>query len=100
MIVIGGYSSSNTNNLSKIAAGFTATYHIEDAAGILNADEIRHKPAGRKEEVLSRGWFPPDAKVIGITAGASTPNNQIGETIERLVSFRGTIDFATLLGVH
>jgi 4-hydroxy-3-methylbut-2-enyl diphosphate reductase len=100
MIVIGGYNSSNTNNLSKIAAGFTPTFHIEDAAGIINSEEIRHKPAGTKEEVLTRGWLSPDVRVIGITAGASTPNNQIGETIERIASFRGTIDFTTLLGVH
>jgi 4-hydroxy-3-methylbut-2-en-1-yl diphosphate reductase len=100
MIVIGGYNSSNTNNLAKIAAGFTKSYHIEDAAAILSEDEIRHKPAGRKEEVVAHGWLPPGAKVIGITAGASTPNNQIGETIERIVGFRGTMDYASLLGEH
>jgi len=100
MIVIGGYNSSNTNNLSKIAAGFVATYHIEEATGIMSAEEIRHKPAGGKEEVITRGWLPLETKVIGITAGASTPNNQIGETIERIVSFRGRMDYATLLGVH
>lgn len=100
MIVIGGYNSSNTNNLSKIAAGFTRSYHIEDAACVLSAEEIRHKPAGGKGEVATRGWLPAEAQVIGIAAGASTPNNQIGETIERIVSFRGTMDYATLLGVY
>jgi 4-hydroxy-3-methylbut-2-enyl diphosphate reductase len=100
MIVIGGYNSSNTNNLTKIAASFTSTYHIEDAAAILNSDEIRHKPAGRREEVVTRDWFGPNARTIGITAGASTPNNQIGETIERILSFRGTMDLAAILGAH
>jgi 4-hydroxy-3-methylbut-2-enyl diphosphate reductase len=100
MIVIGGYNSSNTNNLAKIAAGFAPTYHIEEATAILSADEIRHQPAGSKAEVLTREWLPSGARVIGITAGASTPNNQIGETIERIIGFRGTIDFSTLLGVH
>lgn len=100
MIVIGGYNSSNTNNLTKIAAGFTPTFHVEDAAAILSADEIRHKPAGSKEEVVARGWFPPGARIVGITAGASTPNNQIGETIERIAGFRGKIDLETILGVH
>ena len=100
MIVIGGYNSSNTNNLTKIAANFAPTFHIEDAAAILSADEIRHKPAGRKEEVVARGWLPANARIIGITAGASTPNNQIGETIERIAGFRGTMDFANILGVH
>ena len=100
MMVIGGYSSSNTNNLTKIAATFTPTFHIQEAASIVDADTIRHKPAGSKEEVVSRGWFPESARTIGITAGASTPNNQIGETIERMLAFRGTMELATIIGAH
>ena len=100
MIVIGGYNSSNTKNLTKIAATFTPTFHIEDPRAIVSVDEIRHQPAGTKAETVSHGWFPPTARTIGITAGASTPNNQIGETIERILSFRGTMDLPTLLGVH
>jgi 4-hydroxy-3-methylbut-2-enyl diphosphate reductase len=100
MIVIGGYNSSNTNNLTKIASSFTPTFHIEDAAAILSSDEIRHKPVGSKHEIVTRGWFPDHTRTIGITAGASTPNNQIGETIERILSFRDTIDLAALLGAH
>ena len=98
MIVIGGYNSSNTNHLTKIAAAFATAFHIEDASGILSAHEIRHKPAGMKEETVTREWLPGGPITIGITAGASTPNNQIGETIERIVSFRGTMDLRTLLG--
>ncbi len=30
----------------------------------------------------------------------ATPNNQIGETIERIVSLRGKMDLDTLLGVY
>jgi 4-hydroxy-3-methylbut-2-en-1-yl diphosphate reductase len=100
MMVIGGYSSSNTNNLTKIAATFTPTFHIQEAASIVDADTIRHKPAGAKQEVESRGWFPEGARTIGITAGASTPNNQIGETIERMLAFRGTMDLATIIGAQ
>ena len=100
MMVIGGYSSSNTNNLTKIAATFTPTFHIQEAASIVDADTIRHKPAGSKEEVVSRGWFPESARTIGITAGASTPNNQIGETIERMLGFRDTMDLATIIGAQ
>ena len=100
MMVIGGYLSSNTNNLTKIAATFAPAFHIQEAASILDADSIRHKPAGEKEEVVTRGWFPQSARIIGITAGASTPNNQIGETIERMLAFRGTIDLATIIGAH
>jgi 4-hydroxy-3-methylbut-2-enyl diphosphate reductase len=87
MIVIGGYNSSNTKNLAKMAAEFTTAYHIEDPSAILSVDAIRHKPVGYKEDVVTHGWLRPDAKIVGITAGASTPNNQIGETIERIVRF-------------
>src|SRR5262245_408813 len=99
MIVIGGYNSSNTNNLLNIAARFSPTYHVEDAACILSAEAIRHKPAGSKEVIVTHGWLLPETARIGITAGASTPNNQIGESIERIVNFRGKMNYATLLGV-
>ena len=103
MIVIGGYNSSNTNNLTKIAATFTPTFHIEDAevaAAILNAARrSAHKPAGAKVVTSwQKSWFPADVQTTGITAGASTPNNQIGETIERILGFRGTMDLSTILG--
>ncbi|HLQ77019.1 MAG TPA: 4-hydroxy-3-methylbut-2-enyl diphosphate reductase [Terriglobia bacterium] len=100
MLVIGGYNSSNTYNLARIASTFTRAFHIEDAAAILSADQIRHKPVGSKTEVIAEGWFPDSASTIGITAGASTPNNQIGEAIERIAGFRGTMDVANFLGVH
>jgi 4-hydroxy-3-methylbut-2-enyl diphosphate reductase len=100
MIVIGGYNSSNTNNLARIASNFTRAFHIEDAAAIISADQIRHKPVGSKKEVIGTGWFPESTTTIGITAGASTPNNQIGEAIERIAGFRGTINAADILGVH
>jgi 4-hydroxy-3-methylbut-2-enyl diphosphate reductase len=100
MMVVGGYSSSNTNNLAKIAATFAPTFHIQDAASIIDADTIRHKPAGTKEEIVSHGWFPEKARTIGITAGASTPNNQIGETIERMLGFRCTMELATIIGAQ
>lgn len=89
MIIIGGYNSSNTNNLAKIASKYTRAYHIQDPACIVSADEIRHKPIGSKEEVVSRGWLPDGPVEIGITAGASTPNNKIGEAIEKILACRG-----------
>jgi 4-hydroxy-3-methylbut-2-en-1-yl diphosphate reductase len=100
MVVIGGYNSSNTSNLARIASDFTPAFHIEKAASILSAEVIRHKPTGRKEEVETSGWFPEAARTIGITAGASTPNNQIGETIERILSFRGTMDLSAIIGAQ
>ena len=91
MIVIGGYNSSNTNNLTRIASTFTSAYHIQDASSIESA-RIRHKLPGSTEESATDGWLGDGPQRIGLTAGASTPNNQIGEAIERIVGFRGKIE--------
>jgi len=89
MLVIGGYNSSNTNNLAKICDQRVTTYHIADASCIdPDSGTIRHKPAGRKDEVEATGWLEGVGR-IGITAGASTPNNKIGEAVERILQARG-----------
>ncbi len=89
MVVIGGYNSSNTNNLAKICSARVRTYHIADAACIEPATgAISHKPVGREDEAVSTTWLD-GVRRIGITAGASTPNNKIGEAIERILQARG-----------
>ncbi len=88
VIILGGFNSSNTNHLCEIASQFTAAYHIDDAGCILSAEEIRHKPAGRHEPVVTREWLPAKPLIIGVTAGASTPNRVIGDAIERLLACR------------
>ncbi|MBI4499553.1 MAG: 4-hydroxy-3-methylbut-2-enyl diphosphate reductase [Gemmatimonadetes bacterium] len=90
MVVIGGYNSSNTMSLARICSQRVRTFHIEDASGIdPEAEAIHHQPIGSKEEVVSQGWLSPDVRVIGLTAGASTPNNKIGEAIVRILRSRG-----------
>ena len=89
IIIIGGFNSSNTNHLCEIATQFTKAYHIDDAACLISAEAIRHKPAGQREPVTSYGWLPAGPLTIGITAGASTPNRVIGDAIERLLACRG-----------
>jgi len=90
MVVIGGYNSSNTTHLAAICQTRVPTYHIEDASCIdPDAGTIRFRPAGAKEELSATGWLPPGPRTIGVTAGASTPNNKIGETIERIAASRG-----------
>ncbi len=81
MLVIGGYNSSNTNNLSRIAATRVMTYHIESARGILPGNEIRYKPVGEKDPVARYDWLKEGPLQIGITAGASTPDSEIGNAI-------------------
>ena len=90
MVVIGGYNSSNTTHLAAICHERVPTYHIEDAAGIdPDARTIRFRPVGAKTEVTKGDWLPDGPQVVGVTAGASTPNNKIGETIERIAAMRG-----------
>ena len=90
MVVIGGYNSSNTNHLAKICSKRTITYHINDADCIdPERGTIRHKPIGTESEVEVENWLSGDEMVVGITAGASTPNNKIGEAMERAMRTRG-----------
>ena len=96
MVVVGGYNSSNTSHLAELAASRgVRTYHIEDAGcvepgtGANGAGgALRHRPIGAREDVVMTGWLDGVA-TIGITAGASTPNNKIGETIARICEAAG-----------
>jgi len=93
MLVIGGYNSSNTCNLARICADRVPTYHIADPDCLVSADEVCHRPVGApsttvSHERVTHGWFPASGSVvIGLTAGASTPNNIVGQVIEKLGRF-------------
>jgi 4-hydroxy-3-methylbut-2-enyl diphosphate reductase len=90
MIVIGGYNSSNTCNLARICADRRPTFHISDPDCLLSASRIRHRPVGMKSEVTADGWLPAAGPVvIGLTSGASTPDNLVGAAIEKLGAFCG-----------
>ena len=91
MLVIGGYNSSNTISLAALCAERVPTYHVSDAACIDPArGVIRHVLAGGVVEVETRGWLADAGPVrVGLTAGASTPNNKIGETVARVLATRG-----------
>ena len=84
MIVLGGYNSSNTCNLARICDDRLPTYHIADPEGLTSAAEVHHKPAGSKHETISRDWLPPGPVTIGLTSGASTPDNLVERVIRRL----------------
>jgi 4-hydroxy-3-methylbut-2-enyl diphosphate reductase len=89
MVVIGGYNSSNTNHLAKMCAGRVTTYHIADASCIeIEAGAVRCKPVDATAETRKEDWLA-GVRRIGMTAGASTPNNKIGEAIERILETKG-----------
>jgi 4-hydroxy-3-methylbut-2-enyl diphosphate reductase len=92
MVVVGGYNSSNTCNLAAIcAAKGVRTVHIEDADCIdVASGAVRHQPIRTKGEARIEGWLS-GARRIGLTAGASTPNNKIGETVARICESAGVL---------
>ena len=91
MVVIGGYNSSNTISLAALCSESVHTFHVEDADDIdPESRAIRHRPLGGKEETVTEGWLPATGSLrIGVTAGASTPNNKIGEAVGRIFATRG-----------
>jgi 4-hydroxy-3-methylbut-2-enyl diphosphate reductase len=91
MVVIGGYNSSNTMSLAALCSETVRTFHVEDADDIDPASgTIRHRLSGAKEETETPDWLSAPGPVrVGITAGASTPNNKIGEAVGRIFATRG-----------
>jgi 4-hydroxy-3-methylbut-2-enyl diphosphate reductase len=88
MLVVGGYNSSNTGNLARICAARVPTYHVADNSGLVSAHQIRHKPVGSKIDVTADGWLPSSGPLtVGLTAGASTPDNLVGAVILKLAAF-------------
>jgi (E)-4-hydroxy-3-methyl-but-2-enyl pyrophosphate reductase len=71
MVVVGGYHSGNTKRLALVSeeAG-TRTYHIETEKEI------------RKEDF-------ENMEVVGVTAGASTPNWMIKNVVKEIESIKG-----------
>jgi len=92
MLVIGGYNSSNTNHLAHLCRQYTKTFHIQDASCIdVGMGTIMHKIEldPKADEIAEENWLPMEPFDLGITAGASTPNNKIGEALLRILKIRG-----------
>ncbi len=84
MIVIGGLNSSNTCNLARICGGRVPTYHIADPTSLVSAETVRHRAVGSPTEITTTGWLPRGGVTMGLTSGASTPDNLVGAVIQRL----------------
>ncbi len=91
MVVIGGYNSSNTCNLARICAAQVPTYHVADPEGIVSAAEIRHRDVASKAELTRSGWLPDGPVVVGLTSGASTPDNLVEQVVRRLEAFTAAV---------
>ena len=89
LLVVGGYNSSNTSHLAEMGEEKLPTYFVLNASRLLSVDEIKHYDLHAKSEVIAKNWLPRGPVVVGITAGASCPNNLIEETLIRLFELRG-----------
>ncbi len=92
LLVVGGYNSSNTSHLVEIAEKRVPTFFIRNAECLKSFEEILHYDLHRESEVSSACQVLADEDrevVVGITAGASCPNNLIEETLLRVCAMRG-----------
>lgn len=92
LLVVGGYNSSNTAHLVEIAEPELPTFFIRGASCIRSLEEIVHYDLHHHEEKTSdysRLFSPERPVTVGITAGASCPNNLIEETLVKIFELRG-----------
>src|SRR5215510_14769068 len=89
LLVIGGYNSSNTSHLAEMGEAKLPTFFIKNAAKMASDKLIHHYDQHKHEEIETSNWLPPGKITVGITAGASCPNNLIEDTIRRLFQLRG-----------
>jgi len=89
LLVIGGYNSSNTSHLAEMGEAKLPTYFIKNAAKMVSDKIIQHYNQHLHQEVETQSWLPAGDITVGITAGASCPNNLIEDTIHRLYELRG-----------
>jgi 4-hydroxy-3-methylbut-2-enyl diphosphate reductase len=90
LLVIGGYNSSNTSHLAEMGERVLPTFFIKNSGEIIGQDRIRHWNQYAQQVEETRNWMPEGNITIGITAGASCPNNLIEDVITHLFDIRGS----------
>ena len=91
LLVVGGYNSSNTTHLVEIGEQQLPTFFIRTAECLKSLEEIVHFDLHLKAEKTSYSnkLASESPIVVGITAGASCPNNLIEDTLLRVFKLRG-----------
>jgi 4-hydroxy-3-methylbut-2-enyl diphosphate reductase len=89
LLVVGGYNSSNTSHLAEMGEAKLPTYFIRNASRLESRTRIVHYKLHEHSEIATDGWLPAPPLTVGVTAGASCPNNIIEETILRLFELHG-----------
>jgi len=100
-LVVGGYNSSNTSHLAEMGEAKLPTYFIKDASEMESAERLQHFLQDTHLMALAENWLPPDGELtVGVTAGASCPNNLIEEVILRVYELRGAPANEVLGSIH
>lgn len=92
LLVVGGYNSSNTTHLAEIGEENLPTFFIRNAKCLESLERIVHYDLEHKQEIKSDYpglMLQEQPVIIGVTAGASCPNNLIESTIIRALELRG-----------
>ncbi len=91
LIVVGGYNSSNTSHLVEIGEKKLPSFFIRNSDCLRSLEEIIHFDLHQEQEKTTYTEILKSDKgaTIGITAGASCPNNLIEETLLKLFALRG-----------
>jgi len=91
LLVVGGYNSSNTSHLVEIGERELPSFFIRNAGCLKSLEEIVHFDLAQKEETVSYSkiLMGEGDIVVGVTAGASCPNNLIEDTIIKVFELRG-----------
>ena len=92
LLVVGGYNSSNTAHLVEIGEKELPTFFIRDASQIKSLEEIVHYDLHHDQERTTNYAEIFSGKThitVGLTAGASCPNNLIEATVRKVFELRG-----------
>ena len=87
-IVVGGFGSSNTRHLHELARGYVPAFFIENADAIVSSQRLIAYDSDLDEPVALDDWLPENRPItIGVLAGASSPENVVGQVVDRLAEF-------------
>jgi 4-hydroxy-3-methylbut-2-en-1-yl diphosphate reductase len=92
VVVIGGYNSSNTGHLHEMAAARgLAAFHIDTPECIGSDNSISHKLPHSNVQTKTTEWLKTGPLTIGVTAGASTPDQVIASVILKILKLRSQV---------